>query len=273
MNYIEAIILGIIQGISEFLPVSSTAHLIIAENVLGITFPGLVFEVFLHFSSVLAVIIYFAKDLVKLIKGFISYTFLGNKNYIFEFKLGLYLVLSTVATGVLGILLEGILDEHLRGTVLISLGLFVSGILLCLVERHQNFSIKKGKNQKHIDEIGWIDSVIIGIWQGFAVIPGISRSGATVVGALWRSLEKESALFYSFFLSVPVIVSSSIIKLPDIDGALLSNYPGEMFISFVTSFVCALLGIKFLIYLVKQSKLTHFSVYLFILSSLTLIFI
>ncbi len=256
MNYIEAVILGAVQGISEFLPISSTAHIILVEKVLGLSFPGLTLEVFLHLASILAVIYYFFKTFIQL----------GDK----MFRTGFFLIISTLVTGVLGLLMENILGDLLKGTYLIAGGLFFSGILLYLVEK--NISVTGGRKlKKKLTGIGLYDSVIIGIWQGLAVIPGISRAGATVAGALLNDFDKESALSYSFYLSVPVIISSSIIKIPDMEAHLFNDYPGEMVVAFIVSFFFALVGIKTLIYLVKQTKLTYFSLYLVLISVLLLL--
>lgn len=268
MSYIEAIILGLVQGISEFLPVSSTAHLIIVEKMFGLGFRGLVFELFLHFASVLAVIMYFFKDLLNLVKGFMKYLLRGKKEYRTEFKIVIFLLVSTCVTGVFGLFLEELLEGDLRGRELIAGGLVVSGILLCIVQKHK-LEIKDN-NKKKIEKIGFRDSIIIGLWQGLAIIPGISRSGATVVGGLWRNFDRSSALSYSFYLAIPVIISSTAIKFREIDIALLDVYTGQVMVSFVATFFFALLSIRFLIYLVKRSKLTLFSLYLFVLAALLL---
>lgn len=268
----EAVILGLIQGISEFLPVSSTAHLILAEKIFAMNFPGLVLELFLHFASILAVIAYFFKELLNIAKGFFRYMFKGRKRYAIEFKLGLFLIISTAVTGLIGISLEGVLGTWIRGKNLMILGLVATGILLYIVEKNKlkiNLT-KEELKKKRVGDINIWDSMLIGVWQGIAVIPGISRSGATVLGALWRNLDKDSALSYSFFLAIPTILSSTLLKLEDIDAALLSKYPGETMVSFGAAFIFSLLGIKFLIYLVRQSKLTYFSLYLFLLAGTAL---
>ena len=267
MNWLEAFFLGLIQGITEFLPISSSAHLIIAQELLGLSFPGLAFEVFLHFASLLAVLIYFRKDIIEIITGFTQYIITRQQKYLGHYKFGIYMVVATIITGGLGVVMESFLGDTLKSMTTISIALFMTGVFLFLIER----VIKYGRRKEAQMTLG--DAVWIGLAQTLAVIPGISRAGSSLVAALWCGLDKETAVRFSFLLSVPVILGSTVLMLQDMNMDYLHTGALELTMSFISSFVFALVGIKWLITFLKQSKLIYFSYYCFFLSGLIFFFL
>ncbi|MDV2683321.1 undecaprenyl-diphosphate phosphatase [Alkalihalophilus lindianensis] len=260
MSLIEAIIFGIVQGITEFLPISSTAHIIITQMLLGYSFPGFGFEIFLHLASILAVIIYFRKDLVEVIVGFFS--FLGNrsKENRVQFLFGLYIVVATGITGVLGILLEGSIGNFLKTPPFIAIALATTGLFLIIIERFFKYG------NRTVENMTFLDSVIVGLGQTLAVIPGISRSGATLITALFAGLSKETAVRYSFLLSIPVILGSSVFAIGDFaDGSLVADIGLlSLVVAFLATFIFSWLGIVWLIEFLKKSKLIYFAIYCFV---------
>ncbi|WP_078552820.1 undecaprenyl-diphosphatase UppP [Bacillus alkalicellulosilyticus] len=269
MSWLEALILGIIQGISEFLPISSSAHLILAEHLLGISFGGnpLAFEVFLHLASLLAVLFYFRKDLLALVTDFFTYSRTkspaAKANYRFVWLLGL----ATVVTMISGKAVESYIGESILNPATIGVALIVTGLFLVLIEH----GVKLGHRTEK--EMSWKDGVIIGLGQALAVIPGISRAGSTLITALWCGLSKETAVRYSFLLSIPVISGITIIKLPDILNLHFSTMAFELSIAFLASFVFALVGIKWLIQMVNKAKLSYFAIYCIGLGLFTWMFV
>ena len=268
MSYLEAIIFGIIQGITEFLPVSSTAHIVIAELLLGHDFPGLGFEIYLHLASVLAVMIYFYHDILDIIKGFLAY--LGQnktqKNKI-QFYFALYLITATFITGILGLLLEDLVSDIMKTYTFMGLALIITGIFLILIERFQEYGNRAEK------DMTIKDAVIVGLGQTLAVLPGISRSGTTLIAGLWAGLKRETAVRYSFLLLIPVVLGSSVLSLQEFTSGFLGELgTGPLILSFLTSFVFSVLGIIWLIDIIKKKRLLYLSIYCFLIGSILIIF-
>jgi undecaprenyl-diphosphatase len=263
----EAIILGLVQGLTEFLPVSSSAHLVITEKLLGLHFPGLAFEVFLHFASLLAVIMFFWHDLVRITLSFIRYPFKKDPCDLVDFRFGLFIIAATLITGVLGIALEKGLNELLKSSKVVAMSLFATGFFLIAVEKMHRYGSRRER------DMTYRDALIVGLAQTLAVIPGISRSGATLVAALWSGLAKDTAIRYSFILSIPVILGSTVLMVPELGTGFFTSQPLELSAAFLASFLSAIIGIKWLIYFVNQSKLTYFAYYVFLLGLAAWIYI
>jgi undecaprenyl-diphosphatase len=268
MSIIEAIIFGIVQGITEFLPISSTAHIVITQLILGYRFPGLSFEIFLHLASILAVIIYFRKDLWKVIVGFFAYFKEKTPENKTQFWFAIYIVVATFITGGLGLVLSDIFDESMKTPASMALALAVTGAALIYIERFHRY----GNRSEH--EMTFKDSIIVGLGQTLAVFPGISRSGSTLITALLAGLNRETAVRYSFLLSIPVILGSSVLAIGDISGSFLTDIGVPALITaFIVTFVFSWLGIVWLIDFLKQSKLVYFAVYCFIAAILVYLLI
>lgn len=267
LSLLEAFILGMVQGITEFLPISSTAHLVIVQRLFNLDIPGLAFEVFLHLASLLAVMIFYWRDLVKLIKEFFLYIVRRQPDHRTSFFFSIYILIATAITGVLGVIIEKKFNTDIKSMTVIAIALAVTGIALVLIEKVVAYGNRKDS------EMTWLDAVIIGLGQTLAVLPGISRSGSTLVVALWRGLDKEVAVRYTFLLSIPVILGSGLLMVPNLATTGLDISIPSLLVSFVVSFVFALLGIKWLIEFLNRSKLIYFAYYCFGLSALVLIFL
>ncbi|MFP4083640.1 MAG: undecaprenyl-diphosphate phosphatase [Desulfonatronovibrio sp.] len=268
MSIFEAIIFGVIQGITEFLPVSSSAHIVITELLLGYQFPGLAFEIFLHLASVLAVCIYFRKDLTEIILGFFTYLIQKNKQARVQFYFGLYIITATVITAVLGVWLKDFIGDSMKTPTFISISLAVTGLFLIIIER-----LKVYGNRTQID-MGFKDAIIVGLGQTIAVLPGISRSGATLVTSLWVGLSRDTAVRYSFLLAIPIILGSSVLMLDRVSREIwLEIGPASLILSFICAFICSWMGIIWLIDFLKKSRLIYFAAYCLILSVLVYLFV
>ncbi|MBM7097210.1 undecaprenyl-diphosphatase [Bacillus sp. H-16] len=263
MSIIEAIIFGIVQGITEFLPVSSTAHIVITQLVFGYTFPGLAFEIYLHIASVLAVILFFRKDLWHVITGFFGYLSNRSEENRVSFFFGLYIIIATFITGGLGYLLSDFVADSIKTPAFIAGALTVTGFALIFIERFHKYGNRSEK------DMTFFDSVIVGLGQTLAVIPGISRSGSTLVVSLFLGLKRETAVRYSFLLAIPVILGSSVLALDELSSGFI-NQIGVMplIISFVITFIFSWIGIVWLIEFIKRSKLVYFAVYCFVVAAL-----
>lgn len=268
MSYIEAVIFGIVQGITEFIPISSTAHLVITELLLGYHFPGLAFEIFLHVASVFAVMIFFRKELLKVIKGFFSYLATRNSKHRVQFLFGIYILAATTITGVLGVMLTGFVHDSMKTPPFIAAALTATGIFLIIIERIHKYGRRTEKN------MNLLDSIFVGLGQTLAVLPGISRSGATLVTALGVGLSRETAVRYSFLLAIPVILGSSVLAFNEISNSFWADIgTGPLIVSFTSSFLFSIISIAWLINFLKTSRLIYFALYCFILALLVYVFL
>ena len=253
MELIKYLILGLIQGVTEPLPISSSGHLVIFKELFGAhLFEDLSFEVIVNFGSFLAILIIFWKDIVNLITGFFKYLF-GDKSYKKEWKYCWLIVLGSIPVGIVGLLFKDNI-EALSSVKEVGIALIITAIALFLVK---NSNGNKGDN-----DITWIDAVIIGLFQMCALLPGLSRSGMVLVGCLLCKLNKESALKYTFLLYFPVSVASfglSAIKVvkDGLNSSLLLSYS----LGLVAAFIATYFTYKWLSNIVKKGKLWKFSIY------------
>lgn len=262
MTFLEAIIFGIVQGITEFLPISSSAHIVILQLLFGYTFTGLSFEVFLHLASVIAVIIYFRRDLWVIIKGFFLFLFKKDQESRTPFYFGVYILVATGITAILGLFLEDRAAAFLKTPPFIAGALAVTGLALVFIERFH----KVGDKTEETMTI--FDSILVGLGQTLAVIPGISRSGSTLVISLLAGLNRETAVRYSFLLSIPAILGSTLLTFGDITMEMINFIgPVNLVVSFAVTFIFSIIGIIWLIDFLKKSKLIYFAIYCFLLAA------
>lgn len=259
MSYWEALLFGIVQGLTEFLPISSSAHIVVTQHLLGLTFPGLAFEIFLHLGSVLAVIFYFRADLIALISGFLRYIARRAPEDRVHFLFGLYIATATVITGVLGYFFQKWMGDGLKSPPVVAGALAVTGIFLILIERVKRPAGRTAEGMR------WRDAIWVGLAQTVAVLPGISRSGSTLVAALLCGLERDTAVRYSFLLAIPVILGSTVLGIGEVDAGLIETLgAGPLLLAFAASLLCSVAGIVWLIEFLKRSKLIYFAIYCFL---------
>lgn len=266
MKIIQVIILGIIQGIAEFLPISSSAHLIIFRDIFGIGqfITGefeMSFDIALHFGTLLAILVYFFKDFFKMIKdGFTK----GVKTT--DGKILWYIVVATIPAAIFGVLFEDKIDELVRSNyVLICSCLALMGIIIYLCD-------KRNKQTKTFKEMKLKDAIIIGFSQVCALIPGFSRSGTTIAAARCLKMKREDAAKFSFYLSAPVVAGAVAIKV--LKGEMLSLItfnPTVFIIGVLISFISGLLCIKFLLKYIKSHDYNIFMWYRLGIALLSLI--
>jgi len=267
LKLLKYILLGIIQGITEPLPVSSSGHLFIFKNLIETDILNdLNFEIFLNFASFLAILIIFWKDVVRLINGFLKYIF--NKNsrnkYLNEFKYCMMIVIGSIPVGILGVLFKDTIENTLNNIWIVGIAFVITGICLIIV---RNSNGKKTDN-----EITLKDALIIGLMEAIALFPGLSRSGMVLVGCLLCKLNRETSLKYTFMLYFPVSVATMLLGAKDIievglSTSMLLYYSIGMLFSFIFTY----LTYRVLSNLVKKGKLWKFSIYLFIVGVLSII--
>ena len=250
----SVIILGFIQGIAEFLPISSSAHLIIFRDLFGVGANigndiAMSFDIALHFGTLLAIGIFFFKDFINMFKkGFTK----GFKDK--EGKLLWYIIAATIPAAIAGVLFEDVIENAVRTNfIVIAIALIVMGIIIYLVDKYF-------KAKKDISELTLKDAIIIGCSQVFALIPGFSRSGTTIAAGRCLNLKREDAAKFSFFLSAPVVLGAVILDLKDSIGAVIDNF-AIFGVGILVSFVVGILCIKFLMKYLKKHDFKVFMWY------------
>ena len=270
MHYI---ILGLIQGLTEFLPISSSGHLVIGQYLLGLEISGVGFEIFVHFGTVLAVLLLFKKRIKKILLSFInSITKISSRDKFFsnfkndpQCKFAWLLVISTIPGALIGYFFNDQIEAIFGSPIIAASMLIITGICLFLTDK---FLVS---GNKRISEINIIDALFIGIAQAFAIIPGISRSGFTIMMALSRKLDRKFAAEYSFILSIPIIIGASIFKLSEI--FYLDINIMLLITSGLTAFLSGYWAMIFFINILINNKLRLFSYYLWIIGIGLIIFI
>jgi len=260
MSIFEAIILGIIQGLTEFLPVSSSGHLELAKVILGdnsVPEESMLMTVVLHGATALSTIVVFRKDIVDLFKGLFQF----NNNE--QFKFSLNIVLSMIPAALVGVLLDEEIESFFGGKVLlVGAMLLVTAILLLLADKAKNTNKK----------VGIKEAIIIGVSQAIAILPGISRSGATISTSVLLGVDREKAARFSFLMVVPLILGKMAKDVLDgafdsVNGAML-NYG----VGFIAAFVTGILACTWMIKLVKKSKLKYFAFYCLIVGVIAIVY-
>ena len=286
MDLVKSIIMGIVQGIAEFLPISSDGHLAIMKHILHIeTDSGLLFDVLLHFGTLVAIFISFWNDIWELIKegfGLIGDFFvnagrfarnLSSKNKV-EYKpvvstpdrkFVMLIIVATIPTGIVGILLKSAVEITNQPLLVPGLCLLLTGLLMLIADR-----IKSGS--KSIADVNYKEAGIIGIAQGLAVLPGLSRSGSTITTALLFGLDKNFAVKYSFIMSIPAVLGAVVIELKDfsmdtVTQNQLLNYMVGTVVAAIVGFYC----IKLLLAVVRGKKFKYFAYYCFAVGAIALV--
>jgi undecaprenyl-diphosphatase len=264
MNFFYAIFLGLLQGATEFLPISSSAHLALVEFFLGIEEGGLAFDVALHLGTLLGVIIYFRRDFILMFIALVKPGVLGEEAR-GQRLLALYICLGTIPAVVAGYLLKDIAETLFREPVLIAGSLAGAGLLLLLAD-------KFGKHQRSMKTLGFVDVAVIGLGQALALMPGVSRSGITMTAGLMRGLNRMSAARFSFLLSVPIILGAGVYNLPAIIKQ--GSEPGQVgfyLAGFIAAAVSGYLVIAFLLRFIQAHSFAVFAYYRFVLAGLVLL--
>ena len=260
MSIFKAVILGIIQGIAEFLPISSSAHLILVPYLFGWKESGLAFDVALHFGTMLAVLVVFFKDWWDLFIGAVKDV--KNKEKSTNGKMFWYLVAATIPAALAGFLLDDIVENVIRNqSWIMATALAVMGVLIYLGDK---WAQKHYKKQVEFKDISLKQALLVGVSQAFAVIPGFSRSGTTILAGRLMGMSKEAITKFTFLLSVPVICGAAILKVGDL------VVTKEVIIGIISSFAAGLLTIKFLLNYIKKHDFSVFAFYRVILAVIVL---
>jgi undecaprenyl-diphosphatase len=258
MNIFESIILGAVQGLTEFLPVSSSGHLVLLQKILGIDEPTLLFDTMLHVGTVIAVFAVLWQDVWKLLKKPIQ-------------KMTGLLILATIPTVIVALLFNDFIEEAFYSARYLGFSFLITAIALVV----SNILSKRSGELRNETKMTWIDALIIGIMQALAIIPAVSRSGMTLSGALSRKLDRELAARFSFLMSIPAILGALVFQLKDVIGAESNIETGigifPMMAGVLTAAIVGFLAIRFMLKIVKERSLIGFAVYVTMLGVLIII--
>ncbi|KHF38562.1 undecaprenyl-diphosphate phosphatase [Halalkalibacter okhensis] len=261
ITLIKYAFLGAFQGFTEPIPISSSGHLVIAQELFGISISenDFSFEVLMNFASLLAVVLIYRKDLIRLMENGRKYVTRRNSVYKNDFMFIVYLIIGTIPAGVFGLLFEDRISATFRGIAPIGVALLVTGLALWL--------IRNLKGRKSDRNLTIRDALIVGCAQAIALIPGISRSGSTIVAAMGIGMKRETALRYSFLLYIPVSLGTILIKINDINfGDLLIPYV----IAFILSLIFSYFSLKWFMGIMERGNLKYFAYYCFAMGGLIL---
>ncbi|MFO1520140.1 MAG: undecaprenyl-diphosphate phosphatase [bacterium] len=254
MTLWQAVLLGVVQGLGEFLPISSSAHLVIVPWLGKFEDPGLTFDVALHFGTLLALLFYFLPDWVRLIKAAFSSVLKKRAAYSPDERLFWYLVFASVPGAAIGYLFEKQAESTFRSPLLIALMMTVMGILLLVVDQ---FS----KKRKELGKVSFLDSFLIGLSQALAIIPGVSRSGVTITAGLGRDLTRTAAARFSFLLATPITAGACLLKAKNF---LHTGMNTESLVGVAVSALVGFLSIKYMLAYVQKYSYRVFVIYRFL---------
>jgi len=262
LDLLHSIVLGIIQGITEFLPISSTAHLALVPWFFRWNDPGLAFDVALHLGTLAAVLYYFWRDWANIITDFIKAICSGGFEKNPNGKLGIFIIIATIPGAFSGFVFEEQASGVLRHPVAIALSVALLGVFLFLSDRF-------AKKQKGISEMNLLDCLVVGVAQAFAIIPGVSRSGVTITGALLRNLKRDEAARFSFLLSAPLILGALALQSRHLEYATVVS--SSFILGVLTSAIFGFLSIKYLMRYIQTKTYNVFVIYRLALAAFILL--
>ncbi len=262
MSYFQAVVLGLVQGLAEFLPISSSGHLALLQYFFKIESDNvLAFTVLMHLGTLISVFIVYAKDIWALLKE-LCYTIRDictgkgpRINCCETRRLGFMIIVATIPTAIIGLLFEDFFESLYSKLVAIGIGLVFTGTIMWLSE-------KFGKGKYEVMQMKWSTAIFVGIMQGIAICPGVSRSGSTLVGSLSGGLKREFAVKFAFLISIPSILGSIVLEIPDLfEEGMDMSLAGPCLLGVIVAAVSGLVAIKAMIRVVSRKKLIYFSIY------------
>ena len=266
MNLLQALILGLVQGATEYIPVSSSAHLVLVPWFLGWPDPSFEFEVLVQWGTLVGVFIFFWADIWAITLGVIQGLLQRKPLGTFEARLGWLVVIATVPAVVLGLLFKDYFEAAFASPALAGAFLILTAVILVVAERF-------GARSRELESFTWLDATIVGFWQAAAILPGISRSGSTIGGAVLRNFNRPAAARFSFLMSIPALLGAGVIALLDLlrDDTLAAQLPA-ISVGFVAAAISGYICIRWLLHYLQGHSLYIFAAYCAVVSVVSLIY-
>lgn len=269
MNFFQAVILGIIQGLTEFIPVSSTAHLLIGQALLGIPADdkSFAFNVIIQLGTVLAMLIFFWNDLFHILRSFVLGIWHRKPFETHDSRLGWLIIVATIPALIVGFLVKDLLEEMFSTPILVAgLRLVLTAMLLAIVER-------VGRHERNLESASWMDAVAVGVFQILSIFPGASRSGSTIAGGILRGFDRPSAARLAFLMSAPILTAAGayetlqVVQMPG-----TAEFLPYLAVGFITAGIIGWLSIKWLMQFLRDHSLYIFAIYCAVVGLICLVF-
>jgi undecaprenyl-diphosphatase len=263
LDLFEAVVLGIVQGLTEFLPISSSAHLRIVPAILGWSDPGAAFTAVIQIGTLVAVLAYFRRDIVRIGSAWARGILSGRPLNDIDARMGWMMIAGTLPIVVCGLLFKDSIETTLRSLYVVAGALIVLALLLAVAELYLKQQAKAGKHLKQLDEITWPEAIAIGLAQALALVPGSSRSGVTITAGLFAGLSRETAARFSFLLSLPSVLAAGVYQLYSEREALLGSQEDVVALAVATlaALISGYASIAFLLYYLKTRTTFAFVFY------------
>ena len=255
MSWLQVVVLSLVQGLTEFLPVSSSAHLAIVSRVFFVGDAGASFTAVSQLGTEAAVVVYFARDIARIVKAWFSGLFVRAHRDNVDYRLGWYVIIGTIPIGVLGFVFKDVIRSQARNLWVIAIAMLVFSAVIAVAEYY-------GRQNRHVGQLTWRDGLIVGIAQCLALVPGVSRSGATISAGLFLGLDRPLAARFGFLLAIPAVLASGLFSLPDAFHPVsegMSATGAQLVVSVVIAFGVGLAAVAWLL-----RFLTHHAMYWFV---------
>ncbi len=257
--------LGLVQGFTEPIPVSSSGHLVLIQHFFGLKIEGMSFELLMNSASLIAVLLIYRQDIIRLVNNGWLYIAKKDESAKSDFRFIIYLIIATIPAGIAGVFFEDFISENLKGIKTLGVTLLITAIAL--------WSIRNLRGRKNDNDLSIKDSIIIGLAQMVALIPGISRSGATIVAAMLLGTKQETALRFSFLLFIPVSLGGMILSFSDIlTDPQLGTLALPYILAFIASLVASYYSLRWFMNIMARGNLGYFAIYAFIVGASVLLF-
>lgn len=263
MEYLQAIVLGIVEGLTEFLPISSTGHLIVAQDMLGFYDASKMFTVVIQMGAILAVMWFYRRQLWEITKGLVRGDALARRFWMLW-------IIATIPAGILGLLFDESLERYVTTTT-VAVALIVGGVLIWLIETYHKAA--PSKKEAQMDRLTLKQAIAIGFYQTLALIPGMSRSGATIMGGVLSGLDRVTATAFSFYLGIPVLLLAGIYKLSTDTTSTIAGGGLSLLLGCIASFITALIVVGWLLRYVSRHDFKPFAYYRIVAGCVLLVLI
>ena len=271
MTVLEAFLLGLVQGVTEFLPVSSSAHLVLVPEFFNIPAPTVAFDVLLHIATLVAVVGYFIGDVIKIVVALFMPKRMGKEEVKYWRLLFFWLVIGSIPAAVIGAALSGFFEDLFASTAAVGIFLVVTSLLLWGADFATGRAAERKREGASLGRMRPLDAVIVGCYQALAIAPGLSRSGSTIAAGVFLGFSRETAARFAFLLSIPAILGAFLFKLRDLGGA--SGGPGgvALLVGFLAAAISGFFAVRFMMGFLKKHRLRPFAIYTLVLGVFVII--
>jgi undecaprenyl-diphosphatase len=261
LTVLEALILGVVQGVTEFLPVSSSAHLVLVPEFFNIPAPSVAFDVLLHLATLIAVIGYFIGDVRKIVISLVAPRRMEKQEVKYWRRLFAWLVIGSIPAAVIGGALSGFFEDLFSSTAAVGIFLVVTSCLLWGADAFSGRAARAARQPASLGEMRPLDALVVGCYQALAIAPGLSRSGSTIAAGVFLGFDRQTAAHFGFLLSIPAILGAFLFSLGDIAGGAGGAGGLAYLVGFIAAVVSGFLAVRFMMRFLKQHRLRPFAIY------------